>query len=456
MTSGKVFYISVKENPTETINKIKNIKNSNKQVGYKISYLHGLQVFGILFWCAIAVSVQTLIPRNNSIMQPTYWYEINIAAGMPLLIMAVITILECSILTENKSFISVQFSLKLGGLLLLAWITSYCACFFLWSKILEYNHPMPFLGLICYYLVKFLSITCFWFLLPASLLREKEFKQKLRTFMLYQLVWVMVSLSHNLLSTVFRELENTDFQCIVAVLIPIFKGCSKLSLMRVVCKTMKTEKEMTNVNQVTAVNISYGLFIATNLTGARIVTVFGIVIVEFLMQLRMTHQIVQLHKKVSIRQNKKIRKEKKKAILSLILAEMCEGLVFLAYALCLAMSYYGPNTKLTNGVGIGIWGYDAIVDDGKTFLILFGLFSVDLMSFLLNAFINSIFCNVNIFYEFCVVLKKYWYIIALHLANSTSLYFLGNDINFALDWTLRFCWITNGERCKASFSSTDM
>ena len=132
------------------------------------------------------------------------------------------------------------------------------------------------------------------------------------------------------------------------------------------------------------------------------------------------------------------------------------GLVFLAYALCSAMSYYGPNAKLTNGVGIGIWGHDAIVDVNKTFLVSFGLFVIDVMSFCLNAIINWVYCNVNLFAEVCIVLQKYWYIMALHLANDTVLYFLENDINFALDWSLRFCWVTNNESLKSPCNSTDM
>ena len=109
----------------------------------------------------------------------------------------------------------------------------------------------------------------------------------------------------------------------------------------------------------------------------------SLVIVDLFNQLMITRKIANLHTKVNV-WNEMIENEKRKEILKLILAEMCEGLVPLVYALCFAMSYYGPNSHLIGNVGIEIWGYKAVDDATRTILVLIGMFGFDLFSLLIN------------------------------------------------------------------------
>ena len=133
---------------------------------------------------------------------------------------------------------------------------------------------------------------------------------------------------------------------------------------------------------------------------------------------------------------------------------MCEGLVPLVYALCFAMSYYGPNSHLIGNVGIKIWGYKAVDDATRTFLVLFGMFGFDLVSLFINAMLIWSNCKINILREFFVVLQKYWYIILLEMNLGAYLYFLSKDINLAYDWTFDFCWTINNKMLTMNCNST--
>ena len=139
--------------------------------------------------------------------------------------------------------------------------------------------------------------------------------------------------------------------------------------------------------------------------------------------------------------------EKRKAIFALSLAEICEGLIPLSYALCFAMAYYGPNAKLIGNVGNDLWAYKAVSDITWTFLVLFGLLFIDFFSLLLNAIIVWIYANVKLMEECCSAIQKYWYIIAIILASTLSSYFFSNDINLAFDWTFNFCWTVEESNC---------
>ena len=146
--------------------------------------------------------------------------------------------------------------------------------------------------------------------------------------------------------------------------------------------------------------------------------------------------------------------EKKNVILKLVSAELCEGLIPLAYAICFAMAYYGPNANLIGNVRNDYWHYKAVDDASWTFIVMFGMFAMDLVSFFLNAGIIRFKCNVNLFKETCIVLHKYWLIILLQLVNNTYHNFLATDVNLATAWTRNFDWLTSHYNVSTVVNST--
>ena len=140
-----------------------------------------------------------------------------------------------------------------------------------------------------------------------------------------------------------------------------------------------------------------------------------------------------------------IDKQIQKAILELVLAELCEGLAPLAYALAFSMAYYGPNGGLLGYPASVYWQRRFIVDVSLTFRVMFGLFLMDIVCLAFNSNVIWIFCKVNLFKEFCIILQKYWYILAIKMVNDVWWNFYGLDVNFAGDMTGEFRWIRNNE-----------
>ena len=353
--------------------------------------------------------------------------------------------LEFFVLAKQDTFIPFRLFLKMYIFLLSAWIIVYSIFYFVWTIIFQYNHPMPFLGLFCFYPTTFLSLVALLTLFPRGVLSVLELAGNLKKFIFYQFGWIIAPLLNEFLNLIFRMLATTDVQFIMALLIPITKVCTNAAMSKVVQRMVGTKNESANVLLGSGINFCYGVFVATRLAGARDVTVCSLVAVDFLLQLRMSYSIVRLYKKVSNHEHEKLKKEKRKAILKLVLAELCEGLVHMAYSICFAMSYYGPNAKLANNVGIGLWGSTAVCEVNRTFLLMLCLFTLDLICVCVNAVVIWTFCNVNLFRECCFVLEKYWYIMTTTLMLTTYLYFFSNDINLAIDRSLRFFWLKNEE-----------
>ena len=138
------------------------------------------------------------------------------------------------------------------------------------------------------------------------------------------------------------------------------------------------------------------------------------------------------------------------------MAESCEGLVPLAYAVSFAMAYYGPNANLLGNGENNFWPVKVVEDVSWTFQVMLGLFLMDLVCLSLNSSILWIFCKVNLFKEFCLALRKYWYILAVKMTNDVFLHFFCKDVNVANDISGKFVWIRNEVNITLNSNSTEI
>ena len=117
--------------------------------------------------------------------------------------------------------------------------------------------------------------------------------------------------------------------------------------------------------------------------------------------------------------------------MKLVLAELCEGLAPLAYALAFSLAYYGPNGGLLGYPKSVYWQEREVVDVSNTFMVMFGLFLMDIVCLGFNSNVIWIFCKVNLFKEFFIIIQKYWYILALKMVNELWWNFYHKDVNLA-------------------------
>ena len=71
------------------------------------------------------------------------------------------------------------------------------------------------------------------------------------------------------------------------------------------------------------------------------------------------------------------------------------------------------------------------------------LFSIDIFSIMINGYCLWKSVKVDMLSEFCNVLSKYWYFMVFFLADLMTNYIASTDINFGVDQTRSFQWISN-------------
>ena len=119
----------------------------NEKIVEKRSYLNAMYIFVIVGSCTVLTSVVTIVPRHNSILYPTYWYEPMIMMSMTFLVKGTANVmLDCVIYFKAKFFFSLRNYLSLLSYNVLLYATLYTACYLIWVIYMRNNNPMPFIG----------------------------------------------------------------------------------------------------------------------------------------------------------------------------------------------------------------------------------------------------------------------------------------------------------------------
>ena len=223
------------------------------------SFWNGLHVISISFACGLAMSILTIFPRHNSIDDQRYWLEINIPAGVALISWTSVIVLDFFILIDKHSLFSLYSYFKIFLTTFLTWIMTFTMSFLFWTKVLKYNHPMPLLGIVCHVPAVIVSVVSLPIFFASDYREDREFKKKWKFFIWYEFCWSLFGLITALLTTIFRILENTDAQCIMAILIPISKRCIYFFFSKVMHRIVGTDNERANVSLMVSINFAFAV-----------------------------------------------------------------------------------------------------------------------------------------------------------------------------------------------------
>ena len=111
--------------------------------------------------------------------------------------------------------------------------------------------------------------------------------------------------------------------------------------------------------------------------------------------------------------------------------ELIEFTIPLVFILSTLVGYYGPNTKYLLNIGATIWHSTPIenIKDSVTAILIF--FVVDFCSTIITAIMLWVFCKINLFKAFVVLMQEYGPIICLAMVANTYVVIILNFSKFA-------------------------
>ena len=146
MDKAKISVISIvctsfKENQRGDKQKNDNIQNEDEPSPWNICH-----VFSVLAICLLFIATVTLVPRTNSILYQSQWYEINFCALPVIILQAVRDAFLLAAYLMGKSHFSVRNLLKSIALYFVTWLVPYIIAYLVWCQYLKYFWPIPYLG----------------------------------------------------------------------------------------------------------------------------------------------------------------------------------------------------------------------------------------------------------------------------------------------------------------------
>ena len=203
---------------------------------------------------------------------------------------------------------------------------------------------------------------------------------------------------------------------------------------------------MVNVLLSASLSAQFGSHIAVRLVVANNIAVGSFLLVEFLLHIRVCYQVAKLFQNDESEENNF---EIKKQLQKLVLDETLEVLILLVYAIGSLFAIHGPNQAIYEG--LRNFEND---DTYHVFRIMFFMVALETVGSLICGFLLKIYCNSNLFKEFCELMKKFWFVLAIRLAWTMFVHFSRFDSNLGSDTSLE--WITDEGRRRMILSSPDL
>ena len=371
--------------------------------------------FLILPCCVLLPFAIILIPQHNLVEFPEYWYETMIIANLSLntYFVFISHLRYKTFFRDIKSLISVSVAIKIFLATSITYNTMYCICYLVWTHGLGYRHPIPFLGAICFNVMLLAYLVVIWSQFPNDL----EMKRKIRSYLFYCL-WLSLNCIEKVGLTMVFMVLPTNTQALMAIILPITREFHFWVLGMLRMQSTGTENREAKVLTDIEVNCNYSLFVAIILgTVATEVTSYCILFLEFILNLYSCYKIIKLGKKIdsSNSENDELQRNRNDTFEDLIMVEVLEVLVPLAYALSIILAYFGPNSRILGNIRNSYWTYQEIEDLSLFMKAIFTMFFIDLLSAILGGIILWKFSNLNFLKECCKTIRFYWPILVVQV-----------------------------------------
>ena len=393
---------------------------------------------GIIAFCVLFISPWTTIPRTNSIVYQSHWIEGLLPYSTTVLLTVGGIFLRLTTFIKEPALTSIFDYFKIYLMALIPSSLVYISSYLFWTGYLQFHHPAPQLDLMTYMSSYIMGVAGLWLILPHDLLAKENFRQKLKSFMLFYL-WIQISIIlRELLSFLFGN-PPFGLQFMVPLIVAGTRELDKRIQSKMVTNMKGIQDEAAMALTATTISTQYSFMIAVRLVGAELSTVCCFVAIDMFLHSKQTYKIVKDCKKITNGGIDFANTEENKKITMLILTELIEGFSPIIYGTGMALAFNGPNSRILSDVKNNYWS-EEIENIGPIFVTMSILLGVDTVT----AFINFICLwkslNVNMISEVHRVLQKYGHFIAILAALNVSAYLASKDINFGMDKTNSFRW----------------
>ena len=372
--------------------------------------------------CSIFVCPMTLVPQHDVIIFPEYWYEFMITTTCCVLTYWTILAMmrfkvffqDIGFLVKPKTWISIflAFSIGYNGLCSITYI--------IWTKHFGYYAPVPFTGSVPMFPMVLVVLIAQWFQFRLEDRVRPCTRRRIMAFLLYFVILTGACGERNV-CTILMLVISTDIQPIMSIVMPILRELEAWLLHKVTNIAAGEENRDAKFLTIIEHNVNYTAFLAIALGQlATEATAYCILAVEFLLNMYKVFKIIKIGRKIQMddlaqEESNSVQKE---LIDDMVVVEIVEIIMPIAYTISILMAYYGPNSEIMGNIGNDYWGYRKIENLGGLLAGLCKMFSLDVFSFILGSALIWKFSSLNCIIEGCKTINRYWHYITITITGA--------------------------------------
>ena len=396
-----------------------------------------IYLFVIVALCVLWSFPATVIPMTNQIEFPEYWWE--------WILNGTIFTLSLNMTTFAWVDISLVFNFKFSSvfrnfarIFVLDYITQSLVltfCYLIWTIWLEYNHPIPMLGMIMFLVPHAVHFTSIWFNLPDELKKTKDDRKKVWAYILYRL-WYVFYAQQQVAMNIVMEILPSNIQWIMAFIIPVVRESNLWLMINILERTANRKSNLPPLIQrltpTICTSLTYAFWVAQVVSSAASTTTgYCLLAVDFIWNIYNTYKITKSYRKttdfsdrndrwLSIISQKKWLAMKEEALM-LAGGEIIEFLVPIIYSITLLMALFGSNADKIGGIGFSEWQFSKLENLGGFLTDLGIMFAIDIAAWVTSATLLWKYSSINLLDESYKLVRLYWPLMSTAIGGAISL-----------------------------------
>ena len=358
----------------------------------------------------------TLLPVNNVLEKPEYWYELIFSTMLNPIYLACATAFAIEntmngCINKRKMIVIME----LYSSYKIAEIVSICLLHLIWSDISGYYEPFPHRQLLSRAVSFIAYITRLWHLMPKQIRIDTTFRKRWKAY-IGCFCWGVFITKQLILIEFVLVIVPRDVQWIVALIVPLSKEMNDWVVMTMISMYVLPRNlgEAKFVGKI-LLHVLYSFWLAISVAGrTTLASQYLLLGINVIIDLRLCAKVIQLDRKASLNANDRndSNKLKQDTLTELILNEYVEVMLPIAYIGTFSLAFYGPNKNALGNVGIAIWQYKEVENLYAFLMPVVEMALIDSACAILTGFLLWRFCHINVFKEFCIRIKKYWIYLA--------------------------------------------
>jgi len=407
----------------------------------KLSHLLSLRsLMGIITGSIVVCAGFASWPMKNPMDDPDHWWEcmLQCATIWSLATAAFLITTMCSVMIGNfqllpvKNFVIVFFS---GACGIVGWWSAYYA---VWVKAFDMPYPAPWHGGTSGPVAFFLMAGMVWFTFPKTWRRDKRFQR--------QMLWMFLCLFLSLVSIVTYWILMVafffwpkDYQWILAFAVPVVREVSVYFVTKTGCKAADNDNLFVVLVLQHGVLCTHALFLSVCMmalsTDATNVILLAL---DFCNNLYLCYVVLRNHKhEEEARRAKCI-----DALFTMLLSEVLELFIPLAYLVCFLVAFNGPNKSVLGNIGAERWQYGKVENDevGSAVTIILVFAGIDALSLVISAAALWLLRGINLWTFFLYMQKELGFVLTVQQAWALEQQFCTIALGCAMDATFSGDW----------------